>query len=61
MPFVPLVGDNRTAIPPARLRPVPGVAPWAYRVAVPFIMLLSLSMWAVLWQVAAYSFALILG
>lgn len=37
--------------------PVLRGSPWPYRIAVPFIMLLSLSLWAVLWQTAAFAIA----
>ena len=40
--------------------PVLRVSPWPYRIAVPFIMLLSLSLWAVLWQTAAFAIAAVL-
>ena len=40
---------------PEPLRPLP------YRVAVPFILALSLAFWAVLWQAGSYTAALLLS
>lgn len=52
--------DTAELLKPAA-SPLPRVTPWPYRIAAPFIMLVSLTLWAVLWQAAAYMIATVLN
>lgn len=60
MPTIPLSGAETHEIIGQRLRPVPSDTPWRYRVAVPFIMMLSVALWAVVWEAASYTAAIIM-
>ena len=44
--------------PAPRLRPA---TPWPYRIAVPFIMLASLVLWAIFWQAATFTIAVLVN
>jgi hypothetical protein len=42
---------------PAAASPLRAGSPWPYRIAVPFIMLLSFGLWALAWQAASFAVA----
>ncbi len=60
MPTIRLSPVDTSTLPRQRLRPVPRATQWHYRAAVPFIILLSVALWAVVWESAAYTAAVIL-